>query len=192
MPRINSRPAIPRTTPIHIARLPLVADQTPLQCETMESIRACEHFPHINNYVLNVRLNMKLILKYLVLHTANAEYIPNNIQAVKLYLTNGQQSNNTTCLVFETGYMIVSGARSLYETKRETHRYLAFLRTVPQPVCVQRIGAPDSTEPGPSIGGNSMAFRLSFIASVLLASLTEAKNPPLTRLTICSPYSRNI
>lgn len=108
-----------------------------LQPETPLVIRVNDHFAHINNYVCNVSLNLSLPIRYITLSASNAEYIPIRIKAVKLHLTNDVVSNNITCLVFESGYMIISGAPTENDAIRETHRYLSFLRTVPMPVWVK-------------------------------------------------------
>jgi TATA-box binding protein (TBP) (component of TFIID and TFIIIB) len=106
---------------------------------------AHENHPNVNNYVVNVRLNLPLSLKPIVLAAPNAEFVPARIKAVKLRLNSGT-SSNATCLVFDSGYMIISGAPSLYEAIHETHRYLAFLMRVEQPVFVQG-GAPAGGAP---------------------------------------------
>lgn len=75
--------------------------------------------PILQNVVATVNLNCKLDLKNIALHARNAEYNPKRFAAVIMRI----RDPKTTALIFASGKMVVTGAKSEKASKIASQRY---------------------------------------------------------------------
>ena len=75
--------------------------------------------PQLQNVVATVNLNCKLDLKNIALHARNAEYNPKRFAAVIMRI----RDPKTTALIFASGKMVVTGAKSEKASKLASQRY---------------------------------------------------------------------
>ncbi|KAI4292933.1 transcription initiation factor TFIID TATA-box-binding protein [Pancytospora philotis] len=75
--------------------------------------------PQLQNVVATVNLNCKLDLKNIALHARNAEYNPKRFAAVIMRI----REPKTTALIFASGKMVVTGAKSEKASKIASQRY---------------------------------------------------------------------
>lgn len=75
--------------------------------------------PQLQNVVATVNLNCKLDLKNIALHARNAEYNPKRFAAVIMRI----RDPKTTALIFASGKMVVTGAKSEKSSKVASQRY---------------------------------------------------------------------
>lgn len=75
--------------------------------------------PIIQNVVATVNLNCKLDLRSIALHARNAEYNPKRFAAVIMRI----RDPKTTALIFASGKMVVTGAKSEKASKIASQRY---------------------------------------------------------------------
>lgn len=75
--------------------------------------------PILQNIVSTVNLNCKLDLKVIALRARNAEYNPRRFAAVIMRI----REPKTTALIFATGKMVCTGAKSEAESKFAARRY---------------------------------------------------------------------
>lgn len=75
--------------------------------------------PVLQNVVATVNLNCKLDLKNIALHARNAEYNPKRFAAVIMRI----RDPKTTALIFASGKMVVTGAKSEKASKIASQRY---------------------------------------------------------------------
>lgn len=75
--------------------------------------------PQLQNVVATVNLNCKLDLKNIALHARNAEYNPKRFAAVIMRI----RDPKTTALIFASGKMVVTGAKSEKASKIASQRY---------------------------------------------------------------------
>ena len=87
------------------APTPLAMPFTPHTPFIDESLR-----PLIQNIVCTVNLGCKLDLKNIALHARNAEYNPKRFAAVIMRI----RQPRTTALVFSSGKMVCTGAKSMF------------------------------------------------------------------------------
>lgn len=85
--------------------------------------------PEVQNIVATVNLDCKLDLKRITLHARNAEYNPKRFAAVIMRI----RRPKTTALIFTSGKMVVTGARSEGEAHLAARKYARV---------VQKIGFP--------------------------------------------------
>jgi len=76
-------------------------------------------FPVLQNVVATVNLNCQLDLKNIALHARNAEYNPRRFAAVIMRI----REPKTTALIFASGKMVVTGAKSEKASKLASQRY---------------------------------------------------------------------
>lgn len=150
------QPRSPFLDALTIDRSHMDAHTSCIHPETPADILEFEHFPRINNYVLSVHLNMGIVLPYIVAASSNLEYMPNRIKAVKIHINNGPRSGiNSTCLIFDTGHMIITGARTPHMAMLAAHHYRLFFAQVQQPVYVSPSVATDVPPGGPQLDGKT-------------------------------------
>lgn len=75
--------------------------------------------PTLQNVVATVNLNCKLDLKNIALRARNAEYNPKRFAAVIMRI----REPKTTALIFASGKMVITGAKSEKSSKMAAQRY---------------------------------------------------------------------
>ncbi|CAN1180246.1 TATA-box-binding protein [Linum perenne] len=75
--------------------------------------------PTLQNIVSTVNLDCKLDLKHIVLQARNAEYNPKRFSAVIMRI----RDPKTTALIFASGKMVVTGAKSEHDSKLAARKY---------------------------------------------------------------------
>lgn len=75
--------------------------------------------PHVQNVVGTMNLHCRLELKDIYLKAKNAEYNPNRFAAVIMRL----QKPKTTALIFKSGKMVITGAKSEYDCLLAGRKY---------------------------------------------------------------------
>nr|XP_039325165.1 TATA box-binding protein-like 2 [Saimiri boliviensis boliviensis] len=97
--------------------LPL-ASITPMSPVTSVS-ECCGIVPQLQNIVSTVNLACKLDLKKIALHAKNAEYNPKRFAAVIMRI----REPRTTALIFSSGKMVCTGARSEEQSRLAARKY---------------------------------------------------------------------
>lgn len=87
-----------------------------------------ENYPTITNYVVTVNLGVDFRIDTIVLYLSNADRKPTKFAALTFRI------HPTTCLLFRSGIMVITGAKTLEGAKLAAHIYRLFLEKVPQPV----------------------------------------------------------
>ncbi|KAJ2520731.1 TATA-binding protein (TBP), partial [Coemansia sp. RSA 1937] len=85
--------------------------------------------PTLQNIVATVNLDCRLDLKSIALHARNAEYNPKRFAAVIMRI----REPKTTALIFASGKMVVTGAKSEDDSKLAARKYARI---------VQKLGFP--------------------------------------------------
>ncbi len=85
--------------------------------------------PTLQNIVATVNLDCKLDLKTIALHARNAEYNPKRFAAVIMRI----RDPKTTALIFSSGKMVVTGAKSEEMSRLAARKYCRI---------VQKLGFP--------------------------------------------------
>eukprot|EP00834_Sanchytrium_tribonematis_P001632 NODE_41_length_34096_cov_2.002235.p28 type:complete len:132 gc:universal NODE_41_length_34096_cov_2.002235:24921-25316(+) len=85
--------------------------------------------PTLQNIVATVNLDCKLDLKTIALHARNAEYNPKRFAAVIMRI----REPKTTALIFSSGKMVVTGAKSEEQSRLAARKYARI---------VQKLGFP--------------------------------------------------
>lgn len=88
--------------------------QQPLQSQHASGI-----VPTLQNIVATVNLDCRLDLKTIALHARNAEYNPKRFAAVIMRI----REPKTTALIFASGKMVVTGAKSEEQSKLAARKY---------------------------------------------------------------------
>lgn len=97
---------------------PAVAPMTPLNPATPAS-ESSGIVPQLQNIVCTVNLGCKLDLKKIALHARNAEYNPKRFAAVIMRI----RDPRTTALIFSSGKMVCTGAKSEDQAKLAARKY---------------------------------------------------------------------
>ncbi|CAG8693116.1 24336_t:CDS:2 [Dentiscutata erythropus] len=80
--------------------------------------------PQLQNIVATVNLGCKLDLKTIALHARNAEYNPKRFAAVIMRI----REPKTTALIFASGKMVVTGAKSEDDSKLASRKYARIIQ----------------------------------------------------------------
>jgi len=80
--------------------------------------------PILQNIVSTVNLNVKLDLKTIALHARNAEYNPKRFAAVIMRV----RQPKTTALIFASGKMVVTGAKSEDDSRLAARKYARIIQ----------------------------------------------------------------
>jgi len=80
--------------------------------------------PTLQNIVATVNLSARLDLKTIALHARNAEYNPKRFAAVIMRI----REPKTTALVFASGKMVVTGAKSEDDSKLASRKYARIIQ----------------------------------------------------------------
>ncbi|KAJ1921383.1 TATA-binding protein (TBP) [Mycoemilia scoparia] len=116
-------PAIPTPNPTQELSLPSKAP------EATETHGIAGIVPTLQNIVATVNLDCRLDLKTIALHARNAEYNPKRFAAVIMRI----REPKTTALIFASGKMVVTGAKSEDDSKLAARKYARI---------VQKLGFP--------------------------------------------------
>ncbi|KAF7985014.1 hypothetical protein HWV62_10010 [Athelia sp. TMB] len=109
----------PATQPAAAAPSPVPATPAPLTLE-QQHITAVEGIvPTLQNIVATVNLDCRLDLKTIALHARNAEYNPKRFAAVIMRI----RDPKTTALIFASGKMVVTGAKSEDDSRLASRKY---------------------------------------------------------------------
>ncbi|KAG0705314.1 TBP-domain-containing protein [Suillus ampliporus] len=105
-------PSTPPTTAVPATPIPLTLEQ--------QHITAVEGIvPTLQNIVATVNLDCRLDLKTIALHARNAEYNPKRFAAVIMRI----RDPKTTALIFASGKMVVTGAKSEDDSRLASRKY---------------------------------------------------------------------
>ncbi|KAF8894705.1 transcription factor TFIID-domain-containing protein [Infundibulicybe gibba] len=105
-------PSTPAATPVPATPVPLTLEQ--------QHITAVEGIvPTLQNIVATVNLDCRLDLKTIALHARNAEYNPKRFAAVIMRI----RDPKTTALIFASGKMVVTGAKSEDDSRLASRKY---------------------------------------------------------------------
>ncbi|KAK0227949.1 transcription factor TFIID-domain-containing protein [Armillaria novae-zelandiae] len=105
-------PSTPAATPTPATPIPLTLEQ--------QHITAVEGIvPTLQNIVATVNLDCRLDLKTIALHARNAEYNPKRFAAVIMRI----RDPKTTALIFASGKMVVTGAKSEDDSRLASRKY---------------------------------------------------------------------
>ncbi|RDB24048.1 TATA-box-binding protein [Hypsizygus marmoreus] len=105
-------PSTPTATPVPSTPVPLTLEQ--------QHITAVEGIvPTLQNIVATVNLDCRLDLKTIALHARNAEYNPKRFAAVIMRI----RDPKTTALIFASGKMVVTGAKSEDDSRLASRKY---------------------------------------------------------------------
>ncbi|KAL1581765.1 hypothetical protein WHR41_09519 [Cladosporium halotolerans] len=80
--------------------------------------------PTLQNVVATVNLDCRLDLKTIALHARNAEYNPKRFAAAVMRI----REPKTTALIFASGKMVVTGAKSVDDVKLASRKYTRVLK----------------------------------------------------------------
>jgi len=103
-------------TPANQAPTPAVV---PAATPTAEPSGPTGILPTLQNIVATVNLDCRLDLKTIALHARNAEYNPKRFAAVIMRI----REPKTTALIFSSGKMVVTGAKSEDDSKLASRKY---------------------------------------------------------------------
>jgi len=111
-PATTNAVAGPSTPPVPSTPIPLTLEQ--------QHITAVEGIvPTLQNIVATVNLDCRLDLKTIALHARNAEYNPKRFAAVIMRI----RDPKTTALIFASGKMVVTGAKSEDDSRLASRKY---------------------------------------------------------------------
>lgn len=83
--------------------------------------------PILQNLVSTAELNQELDLKQIALKCRNAEYNPRRFAAVIMRMKDPQR---TTALIFKTGKMVITGAKSEQQSEDAAKHYARAIEKV--------------------------------------------------------------
>ncbi|KAG8993756.1 TATA-box-binding protein [Tulasnella sp. JGI-2019a] len=95
------------------------ASDVPLTLEQMHITAVEGIVPTLQNIVATVNLDCRLDLKTIALHARNAEYNPKRFAAVIMRI----RDPKTTALIFASGKMVVTGAKSEDDSRLASRKY---------------------------------------------------------------------
>ncbi|TFK27353.1 TBP-domain-containing protein [Coprinopsis marcescibilis] len=95
------------------------APSTPLTLEQQHITAVDGIVPTLQNIVATVNLDCRLDLKTIALHARNAEYNPKRFAAVIMRI----REPKTTALIFASGKMVVTGAKSEDDSRLASRKY---------------------------------------------------------------------
>ncbi|KAI0061993.1 TBP-domain-containing protein [Artomyces pyxidatus] len=111
-PNALAGPSTPSATQVPATPAPLTLEQ--------QHITAVEGIvPTLQNIVATVNLDCRLDLKTIALHARNAEYNPKRFAAVIMRI----RDPKTTALIFASGKMVVTGAKSEDDSRLASRKY---------------------------------------------------------------------
>jgi transcription initiation factor TFIID TATA-box-binding protein len=99
-------------------------NDTPWSVVTFRLAKANEIIPDVQNVVSTVNLGIQLDLKRIALKARNAEYNPRRFAAVIMRI----REPKTTALIFSSGKMVVTGAKSEETSKTACKKYARIIQ----------------------------------------------------------------
>lgn len=103
---------------------PVVGKPGVAKTEATDSNNASGIVPTLQNIVATVNLDCRLDLKTIALHARNAEYNPKRFAAVIMRI----REPKTTALIFASGKMVVTGAKSEDDSKLASRKYARIIQ----------------------------------------------------------------
>lgn len=88
-------------------------------------------YPRVNNIVATVELDSRLSLKLLSDHMNNCEYKPRRFSALVVRMKHPK----TTALVFASGKLVITGARSVEDLEQAVRMHVRAIRKAAYPSC---------------------------------------------------------
>ncbi|MCJ1307485.1 TATA-box-binding protein [Agyrium rufum] len=101
---------------------PVTPDATPVEAENAADVSGI--VPTLQNIVATVNLDCRLDLKTIALHARNAEYNPKRFAAVIMRI----RDPKTTALIFASGKMVVTGAKSEDDSRLASRKYARIIQ----------------------------------------------------------------
>ncbi|KAK9476807.1 transcription factor TFIID-domain-containing protein [Lipomyces japonicus] len=101
-----------------------LAPSTPAAATAGASASVSGIIPTLQNIVATVNLECRLDLKTIALHARNAEYNPKRFAAVIMRI----REPKTTALIFASGKMVVTGAKSEDDSKLASRKYARIIQ----------------------------------------------------------------
>ncbi|CAK4030546.1 TATA-box-binding [Lecanosticta acicola] len=102
--------------------VPMSPAQTPAAGQQQNGVSGI--VPTLQNIVATVNLDCRLDLKTIALHARNAEYNPKRFAAVIMRI----REPKTTALIFASGKMVVTGAKSEDDSKLASRKYARIIQ----------------------------------------------------------------
>lgn len=99
-------------------------EQESTESETNNNTTSSGIVPTLQNIVATVNLDCRLDLKTIALHARNAEYNPKRFAAVIMRI----REPKTTALIFASGKMVVTGAKSEDDSKLASRKYARIIQ----------------------------------------------------------------
>lgn len=99
-------------------------NQVDMKTNTEEAESSSGILPTVQNIVATVNLGCRLDLKTIALHARNAEYNPKRFAAVVMRI----REPKTTALIFASGKMVVTGAKSEDDSKLASRKYARIIQ----------------------------------------------------------------
>ncbi|KAJ9084393.1 TATA-binding protein (TBP) [Entomophthora muscae] len=124
-PGATPNPYSANPTPNPYSNLATPANQPPTPANVAVATPAAEQggptgmLPTLQNIVATVNLDCRLDLKTIALHARNAEYNPKRFAAVIMRI----REPKTTALIFSSGKMVVTGAKSEDDSRLASRKY---------------------------------------------------------------------
>lgn len=115
-----SQSVVPKTEPVSS----LDAEDELDMATASEPSGAAGIVPTLQNIVATVNLDCRLDLKTIALHARNAEYNPKRFAAVIMRI----REPKTTALIFASGKMVVTGAKSEDDSKLAARKYARIIQ----------------------------------------------------------------
>ncbi|KAI8875641.1 TATA-box-binding protein [Backusella circina FSU 941] len=116
-------PSIPtplrNNTPFALPSTPAAIDTPTPSADASSPYAVAGITPTLQNIVATVNLDCRLDLKTIALHARNAEYNPKRFAAVIMRI----RDPKTTALIFASGKMVVTGAKSEDDSKLAARKY---------------------------------------------------------------------
>ncbi|GME88621.1 unnamed protein product [[Candida] boidinii] len=123
---INSlkEPVVDNTSTTSTGDVEKVKNEDLLDEDDEDDAAASGIVPTLQNIVATVNLDCRLELKTIALHARNAEYNPKRFAAVIMRI----REPKTTALIFASGKMVVTGAKSEDDSKLASRKYARIIQ----------------------------------------------------------------
>ncbi|KAJ8662247.1 TATA-box-binding protein [Lichtheimia ornata] len=112
------------TTPFALPSTPAPIDAPTPSSKDQNPYAVAGITPILQNIVATVNLDCRLDLKTIALHARNAEYNPKRFAAVIMRI----REPKTTALIFASGKMVVTGAKSEDDSKLAARKYARIIQ----------------------------------------------------------------
>ena len=82
-------------------------------------------YPEIQNVVSTINMKTQLDLKTIALKSLNSEYNPRRFSALIMRI---REPARTTALIFATGKMVVTGAKSVKQSELSCRKFIKIIK----------------------------------------------------------------